>query len=69
MLGFALLGVLIGATGAELLRAMKPEMIERIEDHVRCYVNSFFGASEAADEEDEETGETVEEKRERVRGQ
>ena len=38
-IGLALLGVVLGAAGVEVLRAKKPEAIEKIEDSARSFVN------------------------------
>ncbi len=39
-IGLALLGVFLGAAGTEVLRAKKPEVIEKIEDTARRFVDS-----------------------------
>jgi len=41
VIGLALLGVVLGAAGAEVLRAKKPEVIEKIEDTARRFVDSI----------------------------
>jgi len=41
VLGLALLGVLIGAAGSEILRATRPDVVEKIEDSARRFVASF----------------------------
>jgi len=40
-IGLALLGVVLGAAGTEVLRAKKPEVIEKIEDTARRFVDSI----------------------------
>ncbi len=40
-IGLALLGVVLGAAGTEILRAKKPEVIEKIEDSARSFVDSI----------------------------
>jgi len=40
--GLALLGVILGAAGVEVLRAKKPEIIEEIEDKAKRFVDSIF---------------------------
>ena len=40
VIGLALLGVVLGAAGAEILRAKKPEVIEKIEDAARRFADS-----------------------------
>ncbi len=42
VIGLALLGVVLGAAGAEVLRAKKPEVIEKIEDAAKHFVDSVF---------------------------
>lgn len=42
VIGLALLGVVLGAAGTEVLRAKKPEVIEKIEDTARRFVDSVF---------------------------
>ena len=37
MIGLALLGVALGAVGTEVLRAKKPEVIEKIEDAAKRF--------------------------------
>ena len=39
--GVALLGIVLGAAGAELLRACRPELIKKIEDRARSFINRF----------------------------
>jgi hypothetical protein len=39
VIGLALLGVVLGAAGVEVLRAKKPEMIEKIEDKAKHFVD------------------------------
>ena len=41
VIGLALLGMVLGAVGTEVLRAKKPETIEKIEDTARRFVNSI----------------------------
>lgn len=40
-IGLALLGIFLGAVGAELLRALRPELIRKIEDRARSFVDLF----------------------------
>ena len=42
VIGLALLGVVFGAAGAEVLRAKKPEVIEKVEDAAKRFVDSVF---------------------------
>ncbi len=41
-IGLALLGVVLGAAGVEILRAKKPEIIEKIEDAAKRFVDSVY---------------------------
>ncbi len=41
VIGLALLGVILGAAGTEVLRAKKPEVIEKIEDAAKRFVDSI----------------------------
>ena len=50
LFGLALLGVLLGAAGSEILRATRPDLVKRVEDFAKGFVESF-GASEASEEE------------------
>jgi len=40
VIGLTLLGVVLGAAGAEVLRAKKPELIKKIEDAAKRFVDS-----------------------------
>jgi len=40
VIGLALLGVVLGAAGSEFLRAKRPEVIEKIEDAAKRFVDS-----------------------------
>ena len=58
LIGWALLGAVLGAVGAEVLRASKPELVEKVEDAARRLVGSLYsskseekGAVAAAEEE------------------
>lgn len=50
LIGLALLGVLLGAVGTEILRAHKPELVKRIECSAKRFVDSLH-SSKASDEE------------------
>ncbi|MHC4740127.1 MAG: hypothetical protein ACYS9Y_14555 [Planctomycetota bacterium] len=50
VIGLAFLGVVLGAIGTEFLRAKKPELVEKIEDSARRFVDAIH-SSEPADEE------------------
>jgi len=51
--GLALLGLVLGAAGAEFLRAKKPELVEKIEDSAKRFVESL-NSLESADGEAKE---------------
>ena len=44
LVGLALLGVAFGAAGAEFLRASKPELVKKVEDWVRRFMDGFFNS-------------------------
>ena len=41
LIGWALLGAVLGAAGTEVLRASKPELVEKVEDAARRLVGSL----------------------------
>ena len=41
LVGLAVLGIILGATGMEFLRTSKPELVEKAEDGVKHFVNSI----------------------------
>jgi len=41
LFGLVILGVVLGAAGAEYLRAKKPELIENLENKAKCFANSL----------------------------
>lgn len=43
-IGLALLGVFFGAAGSEILRKHKPELVKKVEDSARIFVDSFLDA-------------------------
>ena len=52
-IGLALLGVVLGAAGTEFLRAKRPDIIEKIEDAARRFVEAVC-PSESNDEKTQE---------------
>ena len=50
LIGLALLGVLLGAVGTQILRARKPELVRKIECSAKRFVDSL-DSSKASDEE------------------
>jgi hypothetical protein len=53
VIGLALLGVVLGAAGTELLRVKRPDIIEKIEGAARRFVDSVC-PSESDDEKTQE---------------
>ena len=53
LIGLAFLGVVVGAAGAEFLRAKKPEVIEKIECAARRFAESVC-PSKSDDEQEQE---------------
>ena len=53
VIGLALLGIVLGAAGTEVLRAKRPDIIEKIEDAARRFVDSVC-SSESDDEKTQE---------------
>jgi len=39
LIGLAILGILVGAAGTEILRTKKPELVEEVEDRVGRFAN------------------------------
>jgi len=48
-IGLALLGVAIGAAGVEVLRAKKPEMIDKVEGAAKSFVDSIYPTAPETD--------------------
>ena len=53
LVGWALLGVALGAAGSELLRTCRPELVEKVENAAKRVVDSLCSAK-PADEEAEQ---------------
>ena len=51
LLGLAVLGVFVGAAGSEILRKHKPELVKKVEDSARTFVDSFLGKESGPKEE------------------
>ncbi len=49
LFGLVFLGVLLGAAGSEILRATRPDLVKRVEDFAKGFVESF-GASKSSEE-------------------
>lgn len=52
-IGLALLGIALGAAGTEFLRAKRPDIIEKVEDSAKRFVDSVC-PSESDDEKTQE---------------
>jgi hypothetical protein len=52
LFGLALVGVVLGAAGTEFLRVKKPDLVEKVEDAAKRFVDSVF-PSKSDDEETE----------------
>jgi len=52
VIGLVVLGIICGAAGAEILRAKNPELLDKIEDRAKRFVDAM-GSSARADKEDE----------------
>lgn len=50
VVGFAFLGIVLGAAGTEFLRRKKPEFFEKIEDAAKRFVDSL-GSQKSDDAE------------------
>lgn len=44
LVGLMLLGIVLGAAGTEVLRAKRPELIEKIEDTAKRFVDSVWSS-------------------------
>ncbi len=53
LIGLAILGVVFGAAGTEFLRAKRPDIIGKIEDAAKRFVDSMYPPNS----DDEETQE------------
>ena len=45
LIGWAVLGILLGAAGTEVLRASKPELIKKVEDSAKRFVDSWCSST------------------------
>ena len=41
LVGWAMVGVILGAVGSEILRAKMPRMVRKVEDAAKRFVDSF----------------------------
>ena len=48
--GWAILGVVIGAAGSEVLRAAKPEMVTKVEDAAKRVADALWGPESESEE-------------------
>jgi len=44
LVGLMLLGIVLGAAGTEILRVKKPELVEKIEDAAKRFVDSVYSS-------------------------
>jgi hypothetical protein len=54
LFAWAVLGVIMGMVGSEVLRAKKPKLISRVEGAAKKLVDSMY--SEGSDEKEKESG-------------
>lgn len=52
VIGLVVLGALLGAAGTEVLRSKNPELIKKIEDHAKRFVDGL-GLAKSADEKED----------------
>lgn len=52
LIAWAVLGVVAGMVGSEILRAKKPKLVGKVEEAAKKFVDSFYPAGPS----DEETG-------------
>lgn len=53
-IGLALLGVVLGAAGTGILHAKRPELIEKVEQAAKRFVDRFLSSTPAEEETEEE---------------
>ena len=54
LLGWAVLGVVIGAAGTELLRKGKRKLVDKVENAAARFVDSWCSSTSADEETDQE---------------
>ncbi len=50
LVGWAFVGIVLGAAGVELLRASMPELVEKVEDAAKRLVDSLCPEESSGDE-------------------
>ncbi len=60
LVGWAVLGIVIGAAGTELLRATKRTLVEKTENAAARFADSLCCPRPSANEADKEAGEEAE---------
>ena len=50
LLGWAIVGIIIGAAGTEFLRANKPELVEKVEGAAKRFAGCLSSSKSADDE-------------------
>ena len=48
-IGLAVIGIIIGAAGSEVLRKKKPELVKKVEDAASRFVDKLFLSKDEAD--------------------
>jgi len=41
LIGWAILGLIVGAAGSEVLRSKKPELVEKVENSAKRFAGTF----------------------------
>jgi len=54
LLGWAVLGIAVGAAGAEILRAKRPDMVEKLESSAKRFADSICRPKPANKQKDTE---------------
>ena len=45
LVGWAVLGILLGAVGTEVLRASQPELVKKVEDAAKRFADSWCSST------------------------
>lgn len=56
IVGWAILGVVLGAVGSEILHSRKPNLVEKVEDTAKRLVDSMRSSKPPSEPADEEVG-------------
>ena len=60
LIGWAVLGIVIGAAGSEVLRTRKRELVEKVEELASRFVDSLCSSKSHDDESGKEANEAAE---------